>query len=67
MFLVLHPCHKLRYFKDANWTPEWIDAAHSIEVRDEYKRKYAALDEVEVVSDSVRQLQLTIYITNYTL
>jgi hypothetical protein len=62
-FLVLHPRHKLQYFKDANWTPEWINAAHEI-VKDEYERKYAALG-VEVSSDSemVRRLQLTIYIS----
>ncbi|KAF8168385.1 hypothetical protein B0H34DRAFT_628546, partial [Crassisporium funariophilum] len=25
--MVLHPRHKLQYFQDVNWQPEWIDAA----------------------------------------
>jgi hypothetical protein len=37
---VLHPRHKLKYFKNAGWEDEWIDAAENI-VRAEYERKYA--------------------------
>jgi hypothetical protein len=37
---VLHPQHKLKYFKNAGWEDEWIDAAEDI-VRAEYERKYA--------------------------
>jgi hypothetical protein len=36
---VLHPRNKLAYFKNANWEPEWIEAAHKI-VRDEFDRSY---------------------------
>ena len=42
MLLVLHPQHKLRYFKAAGWEDEWIDVAEQI-VRDEFKCKYADL------------------------
>jgi hypothetical protein len=40
---VLHPRHKLQYFKDAGWDPNWIVSARSI-VDDEYKRSYASRD-----------------------
>ena len=42
MLLVLHPRHKLRYFKVVGWEDEWIDVAEQI-VRDEFKHKYADL------------------------
>ena len=50
-FLVLHPCHKLHYFKTAGWEDEWIDTARDI-VREEFDRTYAFmdLDDDEVVS-----------------
>jgi hypothetical protein len=38
--LVLHPRHKLDYFKKAGWKAEWITAARQI-VRDEFERSYA--------------------------
>ena len=38
--LVLHPRHKLKYFKTAGWEDDWVDAAETI-VRDEYEQKYA--------------------------
>lgn len=38
--VVLHPRHKLAYFKKAGWDAEWIDAAELI-VREEYERSYA--------------------------
>jgi len=41
-FLVLHPRHKLEYFKKHNWDPEWIDTARRI-VREEFDRSYAPL------------------------
>jgi hypothetical protein len=37
---VLHPRHKLSYFKAANWEDEWIDAAERI-VRAEFEHSYA--------------------------
>lgn len=37
---VLHPSHKLEYFKDHGWSQEWIDTARDL-TKDEYERKYA--------------------------
>ncbi|TFY73210.1 hypothetical protein EWM64_g10802 [Hericium alpestre] len=62
--MVLHPCHKLEYFKNANWETDWINTACDL-VQDEYKRSYASLEvpaddkelaiqEVEVVSSSTQ-------------
>ncbi|KII83106.1 hypothetical protein PLICRDRAFT_119819 [Plicaturopsis crispa FD-325 SS-3] len=42
--MVLHPRHKLEYFKNAGWDESWIATAKDIVV-DEYKRSYA--DRVE--------------------
>jgi len=41
--LVLHPRHKLKYFKKHNWEATWIDTARQI-VRDEFDRSDAAMD-----------------------
>jgi len=41
--LVLHPCHKVEYFKKHNWDALWIDTARQI-VRDEFNWSYASLD-----------------------
>jgi hypothetical protein len=38
--LVLHPCHKLRYFENAGWERQWITDAEQI-LRDEFERSYA--------------------------
>ena len=43
LILVLHPCHKLKYFENAGWEEEWIDTAHQI-VQDEFDRTYAFMD-----------------------
>ncbi|KAF8581721.1 hypothetical protein K439DRAFT_1618777 [Ramaria rubella] len=37
--MVLHPCHKLAYFKAANWEPEWIKVARKI-VHKKYNHSY---------------------------
>jgi hypothetical protein len=39
--VVLHPCHKLEYFKAARWEDEWIATAHSI-VHNTYEHLYAS-------------------------
>ena len=49
--LVLHPRHKLNYFKKAKWDAEWIDAARQI-VRDEFERSYQR-DFSATVTDAV--------------
>jgi cobalamin biosynthesis Co2+ chelatase CbiK len=43
MFLVLHPRHKLEYFKKQKWEDLWVQAAHEI-VRREFDRSYASVD-----------------------
>ncbi|KIM52113.1 hypothetical protein SCLCIDRAFT_40861, partial [Scleroderma citrinum Foug A] len=39
--MVLHPRHKLEYFKLAGWKPPWIATAHKL-VNDRYDESYAA-------------------------
>jgi hypothetical protein len=39
---VLHPRHKLEYFKAQKWEDEWIHAARNI-VREEFDRSYASV------------------------
>jgi hypothetical protein len=43
MQLVLHPRHKLEYFKQNNWEDASIEAAYEI-VQDEFDRSYWLLD-----------------------
>ena len=43
MQLVLHPCHKLEYFKQNNWNDVSIEAARKI-IQDEFDRSYWLLD-----------------------
>ena len=40
---VLHPCHKLKYFKNAGWDEDWIATAREI-VQAEFDRAYAFMD-----------------------
>ena len=42
-FLVLHPHHKLHYFKTARWEDNWIEMAHSI-LCEEFNRTYEFMD-----------------------
>jgi hypothetical protein len=46
---VLHPQHKLQYFKNARWTDEWIEAAKAL-VREEFERSYASMD-ADILAD----------------
>jgi hypothetical protein len=41
--LVLHPRHKLAYFKMAGWEQEWIETAKEL-VRDVFERSYKQED-----------------------
>jgi hypothetical protein len=43
LFLVLHPRHKLSYFKTARWEADWIETAESL-VCDEFNRSYLSVD-----------------------
>ena len=40
---VLHPCHKLAYFKMAGWEQKWIETAREL-VRDALERSYKQKD-----------------------
>ena len=42
--VVLHPSHKLDYFKSAGWDDEWRETAVKI-VRTEFERTYARYQE----------------------
>jgi len=48
MFSVLHPWHKLSYFKQAGWPTEWIPTAEGI-VHVEFKCSYATNVDAEGV------------------
>ncbi|KAF8266786.1 hypothetical protein EI94DRAFT_1583587 [Lactarius quietus] len=37
--MVLHPCHKLEYFKNAGWSDKWHTTAHQI-VHDTFELNY---------------------------
>ena len=50
MFSVLHPGHKLSYFKQAGWPTKWIGTAEEI-VRAEFKRSYATDVDAEGVEE----------------
>jgi hypothetical protein len=67
---VLHPRHKLSYFKTAGWEDEWIKTAEAL-VRDEFERSYMYIQDVEDTpaismtandSNTVRFLMLSILI-----
>jgi hypothetical protein len=47
---VLHPRHKLQYFKKAGWEETWIDTSREI-VRTEFDETYAFMDVEEQQSD----------------
>ena len=55
-FSVLHPHHKLHYFKTAGWEEDWIETARDI-VREEFDRTYAFMeyDNEVVTMDKVRE------------
>ena len=44
--LVLHPCHKLKYFENVGWEESWATTAKGI-VRAEFNRKYASMGVAE--------------------
>ena len=63
IFVVLHPRHKLHYFKNARWPQEWIDTARDI-VEAEFKRGYSSQDvgEDEMSDQEVCSLILLFYV-----
>ena len=48
--IVLHPRHKLSYFKQAGWPTEWINTAEDI-VRTKFNRSYAVNNDTEDEND----------------
>lgn len=64
--LVLHPRHKLEYFKQAVWEDDWIEIAENL-VRDEFQRSYSSIatsrsddeEDTDVDMESVDQGQST--------
>jgi hypothetical protein len=57
---VLHPRHKLDYFKGAGWEADWITTAQKI-VRDEFEGSYADIELVEQ-EESPKQIEVRILI-----
>lgn len=57
--LVLHPRHKLQYFKTAGWEEAWIEAAKEI-VHDEFDRTYAFMD-IDVPSEGLKTVCFCIF------
>jgi len=43
LITVLHPCHKLSYFKTAKWKEDWIDTAETL-VRKTFAHLYTSAD-----------------------
>ena len=43
LLLVLHPHHKLQYFKNAGWEEDWIERVEEI-VHTEFDKSYRSLD-----------------------
>ncbi|KAG1777140.1 hypothetical protein EV702DRAFT_970267, partial [Suillus placidus] len=63
---VLHPRHKLEYFKTAGWEDDWIATAHCI-VRNTYERSYTshstgATQTLEDSGDPIAQVRHFIFI-----
>jgi hypothetical protein len=48
---VLHPRHKLSYFKSAGWTPEWIETAEEL-VRAVFQSSYVSHSVVDDTRDA---------------
>ncbi|KAH0836897.1 hypothetical protein J3R83DRAFT_8708 [Lanmaoa asiatica] len=42
--IVLHPHHKLEYFKSVDWDDEWVQTAEKL-VHDHFDHSYAAEEE----------------------
>ena len=67
-FSVLHPHHKLQYFKMAGWEDGWIKTACSI-VHEEFDRTYAFMDvesgENQANAEVWQQLELLFLLTDY--
>lgn len=57
-FAVLHPWHKLEYFKQAKWEQDWIDTALDL-VREMYDSSYALLEVEEETLEHEAEEEIT--------
>jgi len=62
LWLVLHPRHKLRYFKNAGWQDEWIERAEEI-VRTEFDLSYGSLKTSWATSQETRHAKSKVCIS----
>ena len=58
---VLHPRHKLHYFKKAGWEDTWIKTAQTI-VREEFDRTYAFMD-VDCEADPTNEVREVFFLS----
>jgi hypothetical protein len=59
--MVLHPAHKLQYFKNAEWEKDWIDVAEEL-VRQEFTSNYATAqgdDTADTAGDAPASLKVS--------
>ncbi|KAH7903431.1 hypothetical protein BJ138DRAFT_1020640 [Hygrophoropsis aurantiaca] len=49
--MILHPSHKLEYFKQAGWEDHWVQTAETM-VRDQYKNSYESFPGARDAPDS---------------
>ena len=49
--MVMHPAHKLQYFKNAEWENDWISVAEEL-VKQEFTDNYATLQGDDTASDA---------------
>ena len=50
LFTVLHPSHKLKYFKMAEWSQEWIQMTEKI-VRTEFDCAYQDVEDWDLANN----------------
>jgi hypothetical protein len=62
LLTVLHPRHKLSYFKKAKWENDWIEAARQL-VRAEFNRSYRHLSNSQgsALGNKVRCARLLLF------
>ena len=64
VYTVLHPRHKLYYFKKAGWEEAWIETSHDI-VRAEFDQTYAFMDvDVEAPHSDVPQPLVSVFLSS---
>ena len=63
-YTVLHPRHKLHYFKKAGWEEAWIETSRDI-VRAEFDQTYAFMDvDVEAPHSDVPQPLVSVFLSS---